>query len=282
MRKTSRTVAGLCLALLSAAAQAAAIGSGLFGTRPHILGIVAPGDLEEVQADLAGPLRSPLSIDIHPLSDPIEVARIALWLREHQPPLTLTLKGSCVGSCARSLLLAGQVQTIQPGTVIAFGGVTGVLATLKDQIDAGKFFTDDDERGRQSREAFLKSFDKSIQRSQTLRDLTTQQAPLPPMAQSFIDRLLGGWRVDRLSFIDDEAKYSVATGQHRCMWWVPDAEGLRQLGLDVPGYQPVDRAVAAELLKLPESFVYVGPALDTLPEQPLCKGQKGFTFPPRP
>ncbi|HEY0955064.1 MAG TPA: hypothetical protein VGE36_09930 [Roseateles sp.] len=277
MHKALHRVAGLCLALLGGAAQAAAIGSGLFGIGAHILGTVKPGDVEEVRTELAGPMKTPLSIDIDPRSHPVELMKIGLWLRERQP--LLKLKGSCVGNCARSILLAARVQAIQPGTVIAFGGRTEVPARLKDQIDAGEFFTDDDERSRRSRETFLKSFETPIQQSLALRSLLAQQVQLPAQVQAFVDSVVASWRVDRLSYIDDEAKFSLKAGRHRCMWWVPDAQGLRQLGLDVPDYQPVDRTAAARLLKTPEAFIYVGPALETLPEQSLCEGQKNFSFP---
>ncbi len=280
MHKASQMVAGLCLALPGISAQAAAIGTGPFGIAPLIAGIVRPGEAEEVRADLAESLKKPITVDIDPRSHPIEVMKIGLWMRERQP--ALMLKGSCVGSCALSILLAGKLQGIKPGTVIAFGGTTALPARIKDQIDAGEFFSDDDDRSRRSRASFLKSFETPIRQSLELRELLAQQVPLPAPVRSFIDTLTQ-WRVERLFFIDDQATFSLASVRHACQWWVPDTQGLRQLGLDVPGYQPVDRTRAAKLLKVPEGFIYIGPALDALPEQPLCEGMKGgFHLPPLP
>lgn len=275
--RTMLPAAGLALLLSGPQARAATIGTGPFDFSPHIIGRVAKGEADEVSRDFAAGLTKPLSIDIHPLSDPPEVLKIGLWLQQQR--LAVQLKGSCVGACARSILLSGRVQRIKPGAVIAFGGMTEVPARIKDQMDAGEFFIDGDERSQASRERFLQSFQPLIDQSMASRGLLARQVPLPAQAQAFIDRTTGDWRVHRVSFAGAEGNFSLTPGQHQCLWWVPDAEGLRQLGLDVPGYRPASRAEAAKLLKVPEGVIYVGPALAALPEQPLCEGAQNFSFP---
>lgn len=266
--------------LAAANANAAAIGTGLFDASPHILGRVTQGEADEVRRDFAAALKKPLSIDIYPLSDPVEVAAIGLWLQERRP--AVRLKGSCVGSCARSVLLSGAVQHIAPGTVIALGGMADFPALVKDQIEAGELFIADNERSQASRERFLQHFRPSMTQATQLRALLAQQAQPPADVQAFAATLTQSWRVRRLSFTNDRFDMDFAMPAHPCLWWVPDATGLRQLGLEVPGYEPVSRAVAAKLLKVPEGLVYVGPALPTLPAQPLCEGVKSFSVPVLP
>lgn len=266
--------------LAAANAHAAAIGTGLFGASPHIFGRIAKGEAEEVRLDFAAALKKPLKIDIHPLSDPVEVAAIGAWLHEGRP--AAQLQGSCVGSCARTVLLSGAVQHIAPGTVIALGGMAEFPARVQDQVDAGELFIADDARSQASRERFLQHFQPSITQAAKLRGLLAQQAQAPTEALAFATTLTQGWRVRHLSFTNDRFDMDFAVPVHPCLWWVPDAAGLRQLGLAVAGYEPVSRAVAARLLKVPEGLIYVGPALPELPAQPVCEGVRDFSVPVLP
>ena len=75
-----RAAAVLGLMLQAAgAAQAAYIGTGLFGNDPHIQGIVKAGDADTAKQALSAPLKRPLRLDIHPLSHPLELMKIGLW-----------------------------------------------------------------------------------------------------------------------------------------------------------------------------------------------------------
>ncbi|MFG6412592.1 hypothetical protein ACG02S_01630 [Roseateles sp. DC23W] len=280
MRKTVTGLAAWGLLLWGLGAQAASIGPGPFGLAPHIAGTVTLGDAAKVAAEFATPLRRPLSVSIDPRSHPLELMKIGLWMRERQPELEL--RGSCVGACAKSLLMSGRVKRIGAGTVIAFGGMTEMMARRKDQIDAGELFLQGDELGEASRASYLRQHEAAIESSLAVRALATQQLPLPPVAKTFVEVAIEGWKTRRMSFGVD-SRYIVAAERHRCMWWVQDAAGLKQLGLDVPDYQPVSAAEAAELLKLSANYIYVGPALAVLPEQSLCPGdKKGVRFPDLP
>lgn len=269
--------AGLALLLLGANAHAAAIGTGPFDFSPHIIGLVAKGEADEVSRDFAQGLKKPLSVDIHPQSDPLEVVKIGLWLQERRP--VVQLKGSCVGVCARSILLSGAVQRIKAGTVIALGGMSEFPATVKAQVDAGELFIGGDDRSQASRERLLEAFQPAIARAQQLRALADGQLQPPQVARAFAAALTQRWRVASIGFTEERFNMQFETPRHACLWWVPDAQGLRQLGLDVPDYQPASPAQAARLLKVPEAFIYVGPALAALPAQPLCEGTKDFSFP---
>ncbi|MFG6432711.1 hypothetical protein [Roseateles sp. LYH14W] len=282
MRVTWRAACGLGLVLSGLGVQAASIGTGPFGRAPHIMGVVKAGDAEEVARDFAEPLTRPLTVDIAPLSHPQELMKIGLWLRERQPAMALELRGSCVGACAKSILMSGKVTRIEPGTLIAFGGMTETMARRKDQIDAGDLFIQGNDMSEASRDRFLKQYEGPINQSLAVRALAAQQAPLPPRVKAFLAATTDSWKTVSQRFGAD-TRFIIRADKHQCMWWVPDAQGLKQLGLDVPDYQPVSVAEAASLLKLPEGFIYVGPALDVLPEQPLCLGQKkNLSFPPLP
>ena len=275
MKTMSRAIGAAWIGLLcTAAAHGALIGTGPFGLSPAIIGSIKPGDADEAARDFAGELKHPLTLIIRTDSDPAEVGRLGLWLRERRP--AIELKTACVGSCARAVLMSGTAISIKPGTVIAFGGMSGVPAKAKDQIDAGELFTDD-ARSLASRDRFLASFGKRIERSLAWRERQAQLAPLPDDARLFLDAIVGGWRITQLSFHSEGFRFGLAGGRHRCLWWLPDAQGLQRLGLDVPGYQPASRAAAAKLLGVAEDFIYAGPLLGALPEQPLCGAPPGET-----
>lgn len=273
MRKTwpVAMLAGVGI-VLAPLAQAASIGTGISNTFPHILGVVKPGEADEVAKTFVAPLKKPLTLRIHPRSDAREVVRIGRWMQERRP--ALLIKEACVASCARAMLLSGGAVSIAPDAVIAFGGMGSLGATIKDQLDAGELFIDD-ERSQASRERFLFKFKPLIEQHVALRELQAQLAPLPADTRAFIEAVAGGWRITDLSFSNDDFRFGLKSGSHGCLWWLPDAEGLRQLGLRVPGYQPASRAEAAKLLKVPEQLIYAGPLLATLPEQPLCSASAG-------
>lgn len=278
-RSTWQAAGGLGLALCSLGVQGASIGTGPFALAPHITGVVKAGDADEVARDFAEPLTRPLTVDIAPLSHPQEVMKIGLWLRERQP--ALALRSSCVGACAKAILMSGKVTRIEPGTLIAFGGKTETMARRKDQIDAGELFIEGNAMSEASRDRFLKQYEGPINNSLAVRALAAQQAPLPPRVKAFLAATTDSWKTVSQRFGAD-TRFVIRAAKHQCMWWVPDAEGLKQLGLDVPDYQPVSAAEAAKSLEVPEAFIYAGPALDALPEQPLCRGEKGVSFPPLP
>lgn len=278
MRVTWRGACGLGLLLWGLGAQAASIGMGAFWRVPHITGVVKAGDAEEVARDFAEPLVLPLTLDIAPQSHPLELMKIGLWMRERKPEVQLELHGHCAGACAKSLLMSGKVRRIKHGTVIAFGGLTESMARRKDQIDAGELFIKGDELSEASRDRFLQQHAAAIATSQAVRAM---QAPLPAPVKAFLAATVDSWKTVRQTF-GLESRFILSAPKHRCLWWVPDAEGLKQLGLDVPDYQPASPAEAAQLLKVPEAYIHLGPALAELPEQPLCPGQKGFKFPELP
>jgi hypothetical protein len=259
-------VAVLVLAGITPWTQAAAVGT-IFGT-PHIGGIVRPGEFEEAKEDLKGHFDKPLRLNIDPRSDAREVMRIGLWLREQKP--AIQLRESCVGSCAMFMLGSGRSLRIAPGTVVAFGTMDEWLAFWADELRDGKLSTDD-ELSQASTERFIERFKPLFEVSHDLREQATQASWLPQPMLAFVRQLTGYPSLDRLSFDQQQGRLSFQLHDSHCLWWVPDAEGLQQLGLAVRGYQPVSRAVAAKLLKAPETQVYVGPALPTLPnDPPLC------------
>jgi hypothetical protein len=267
MKRWRQALAWLALASAASGAQAAAVGT-IFGT-PHIGGIVVPGEFAEAKEDLTGHFDKPLSLNIDPRSNAREVMHIGLWLREQKP--AIELRNSCVGSCAMFMLGSGRSLKIAKGTVVAFGTQDEWIADLADQVQAGKISTDD-ERSQASAARFLDRMKARIGYSNNLREQATQDSWLPPAMLSFVRELTGHPTIQKLSFDEQRADLAFGLASNQCLWWVPDAEGMKQLRLEVRDYQPVSRAAAAKLLKVPDSMVYVGPALLTLPQDPpLCQ-----------
>jgi hypothetical protein len=273
----------LCLALatttVSVTAAAASISTGRWGLGAQVSGAVMPGDVDRIREAFGNRPPTTLTLDIAPGSEPQALVQMAAWLREAQP--LVSFKGSCAGPCAVFVLPAARIQAIEPGTVIAFGGMAEAPARIKDQIDAGEVFIAD-EASQQARDNFLRQYGDRIRGALALRDERLRSASLPGPVQAFIDESVGHWRLDRLSFSEGSSRFTLKPGTHRCLWWVPDAQGLAQLGVQAPGYLPADAAGAARRLGVPATVIYAGPALTELPAQPLCPGQKGLKLPPRP
>lgn len=265
--------AGLAISasLCATPAWTAAIGT-TFG-RPHILGIVASGEFEEAKTDLTGHFDHPLSLKIDPRSHPHEVMRIGLWLREQRP--TLKLKGSCTGACAWFMLDSGHLLSIDPGTVIAFSVFPETWAQVRMQLDRGDISIDD-KRSRASGDDFIARIPASVwDQSQALRAARVQQAHAPVWVQQFVEAVTQPVLRD---LVHDETDFKVGLklSPQNCLWWVPDAEGLRQLGVSAPAsYQPVTAAEAGKVLDIDPRVIYVGPALREPPEKPLCEPAPG-------
>lgn len=268
------TLVVLAVGSMAGQAQAAAIGTGLFGKSPHILGKVVVGESDEVKRDFAEGLKGPLKIRIDPGSHSVELMRIGMWLREQEA--ALKIEKACVAACAKFILLAGKPASIEPGTVIAFGGVSmfEILATLKEQIDAGELFDPNDERTRASRDGFLEKARKGLAPALELRAAFRQ---LNPPHHDFISTITTRWKVTELSFSDQHFNMRFAPPSGSCLWWVPDETGLQQLGLKVPNYKPAPLAEAAKLLKVAESLIYVGAVPEPGTPPPTCKAPENFT-----
>lgn len=257
-------------------AQAAAVGT-TFG-KPHILGKVVPGEFEEAQKDLSGHFDQPMSLKIDPASHPVEVMRIGLWLREQKP--MLRVKGSCVGSCAWFVLDSARTLDIDPGAVIALSMMPELWAMLREQLDRGDLTIDDD-RSRASIAGFIGKIPAQLwERSQLLRETRLKQASAPAWVQSFVE---AATHIQITQLVHDERDFKIAMqlSPQKCLWWVPDVEGLRQLGLSPTRYVPVTAAEAARALEVDPKTIYVGPALQVMPDRPLCEGPSKYMELPR-
>ncbi|MBO9687652.1 MAG: hypothetical protein J7598_13685 [Mitsuaria chitosanitabida] len=261
---------GLALATLTGpGAQAASIGT-IFGT-PHIVGSIRPGEFEEAKKDLSGHFDKPLSLKLAPASNPLEVMHIGLWLREQQPAIKLS--GSCVGACAWFMLDSGRSLEIAKGSLIAFSTLPEMWADLRDQIERGEISINDD-RSRAAARNFIAKVPAPLwAAATTLREQRLAQARTPAWIQRFVETTTSlTIQQLRQSESDNDWGLTMSGSPHRCLWWIPDAEGLRQLGLEPGRYAPPDLETAAKALNVPTSVLYVGPALRELPEQPLCNG----------
>lgn len=263
--------AAACLAIAAcfapASVTAAAVGT-TFG-KPHILGKVVPGEFEEAQKDLTGHFDKPMSLKIDPGSHDLEVMRIGLWLRDQKP--MLRVKGSCVGSCAWFMLDAARSLDIDKGTVIALSVMPELWAIAREQLERGDLSIDDP-RSQASIAGFINKMKPALWESaKTLRETRVKQASAPAWVQAFVESATS-IQVSNLAHDEREFKLVMALSPQKCLWWVPDAEGIRQLGLSPSHYVPVTAAEAARLLAVDARLIYVGPALQVMPDRPLCSG----------
>ncbi|WP_067066360.1 hypothetical protein [Roseateles chitosanitabidus] len=252
-------------------AQAAGIGT-TFGI-PHIIGVVKPGELAEVKSDLSGHFDKPLTLRVDPASSPLEVMRIGLWLREQQP--AIKLRADCVGACAWFMLDSGRSLEVAKDVVIAFGMLPEIWANIGEQLDAGAVSIDD-ARSSASVTAFKAKIPATVwAASGELRQARRSQARAPAWIQEFVEGSTSFW-ITQLTHDEERFHFELKSTPQRCVWWVPDAEGLRQLGLAAPGYAPATAARAARVLGVSEKLIYVGPALREPPATPMCEGDPNF------
>jgi len=255
----------LAVLLMPQLVQAAAI-NRIFGSA-YITGTIRTGEYEEVTQDFADGFPKGLNIKIDPDSAPFETMRIGLWLRERQP--ALRVRGHCVGPCASFVLTSGASVRIEPGLVIAFNMQTEWAAMIRDRVNAGELFIDD-ERSQLSRAHLLRGpLKDAADQSALMRDAANRL--IPSQGLQFLRDLTLSIQWNKVRFDEQLATFNFRLTPGRCWWWVPDAEGLRQLGVDAPGYQPASREAAAKLLKTTPSMIYIGPVREQMPEEGFCR-----------
>ena len=261
--------AALVLALLPCAAGAAAIGR--FGG-PFVGGALRAGDADQVQREWAQErFEKPMRLRIGEDSgDGLEVARLGQWLRERRP--VVQLERDCLRACARDLLTAGRAWLADKDVLIAFSSMDDWPLLLKQALDDGQLFADDGSLGAEVKARFVAQYRPLWERAQAVQALRSRTPGLPDAAQRFLDQLTRPAGTDTVTFSGGEGKLAMTHSALGCLAWVPDAQGLKQLGVDLPTYQPPALADAARRLKLPAERIYVGAMPDTPPAQPLCQG----------
>lgn len=261
--------AALLLALLPCAAGAAAIGR--FGG-PYVGGALRAGDADQVQREWAEQrFEKPVRLRIGEDSgDGLEVARLGQWLRERRP--VVQLERDCLRACARDLLTAGRAWLADKDVLIAFSSMEDWPLVLKQALDDGQLFSDDGGLGSDVKASFVAKYQPLWERAQAIQALRDGAPGLPAAAQRFLDQLTRPTGTSRVTFSGGQGTFEMTHSALGCLAWVPDAQGLKQLGVDLPGYQPPALAEAAKRLKLPAERIYVGAMPDTPPAQPLCQG----------
>lgn len=269
MYRAAFVVHACVAALLPSAAEAAAIGR--FGG-PYVGGALRAGDAEQVQREWAQErFEKPMRLRIGEDSgDGLEVARLGQWLRERRP--VVQLERDCVRSCARDLLMAGRGWLADRGVLIAFSSMDDWPLLLKQALDEGQLFADDGGLGTEVKARFVAQYRPLWERAQAVKDLRDRTPGLPDAAQRFLDQLTRPTAASKVTFSGGEGSFSMQHSVLGCMAWLPDAQGLKQLGVDLPTYQPPPLAEAAKRLKLPAERIYVGAMPDAPPTQPLCQG----------
>ena len=260
-------LAALLLASLSGAARAAVVSEGILGAESRIAGRFLTDDMDAVRKKFPqGPDR-PLLVDIDDKSSLPAVVQLSEWLQAQRP--VLDVEKPCVGPCAWLIAGTGRAINLRRGAVIAFDTTSELMIfdALRARIDAGEVFSDA-ALSEATRERFL-------ERSKALRDAAdtfhkrTQQIWPEPML-SFVQALSGPLTQARLVIKDDGFSATLKGTSARCLWWVPDAQGLRQIGIDVPRYQPPAPEAMAKLLGVSANQIYVGPMREDVPAEGLC------------
>lgn len=250
------------LMVTPALAPAAVIGN-MFGS--FINGTVRPGDAKWLDRHFSDAIAKGVTIKIAPDSDAFETMRIGLWLKERRP--ALELKASCIGPCASFVLTSGSKVRVDPGVLIALNVRPEWEAWAFGRVREGDLFIDQ-EMSQLSRARLLERFKLKAQSSGLMRDAADQL--MPASATKFLRDLTLPDSLDHVSFDEHSYDFKLQMRVGRCFWWVPDAQGLKQLGVEATGYQPVDRAQAAKQLGIDQRLIYAGPAVDPIPESGLC------------
>jgi hypothetical protein len=250
-------------------AQAAAIGR--FGG-PWVGGKLREGDFDQLQREWADerferPLRLRIGVDS---GDGLQVARLGRWLQDRRP--VIKLERDCVHVCARDLLPAGRALLADRGVLIAFSSMDAWPLVLKRAVDTGQLFVDDGGAGQAMRDRFIAGMRVYWEQAAAIQSLRAEGAGPPAPALAFLDRLTRPGGVVGTTFGTLDFKFEMKHSELGCMAWVPDAQGLRQLGLDLPGYTRPSLAEAAKRLNLPPGRIYTGPLPATPPDQLLCTG----------
>ena len=221
--------------------------------------------MEDARKTFAQGIDRPLLINLPFDSDKGEMLRLSEWLTSQRP--ILDIDEQCAGPCAWLILNSGRALNIRAGSPVVFDTIDFMFVRLRERIESGDLFADASITAA-SRERFLARWKQALDTSQAM--MASAQRRWPAAAFDFIKALPGRIGQDQLSFDEQNFNYSLRAEPGHCLYWVPDAEGLRQLGLEVPHYQPVSRAAAAKLLKTAEKAIYVGPIVNPMPEQGLC------------
>lgn len=195
------------------------------------------------------------------------MAQLGAWLRERRP--FIHLQRDCINSCARDLLPAGRAWKADRGVMIGFSSMGDWPLVLKQALDDGQLFLDDQAAGSEVKARFVKQYSPQWENASIIQTL---RADLPDRAQSFLDQLTRPSAVTSVTFNVSSFKLAINHSPLGCMAWLPDAVGLSQLGIDLPDYLPPEREEAAKRLKLPAERIYIGAMPDTPPTQPLCAG----------
>ncbi|XHS79208.1 hypothetical protein ACFJGW_04345 [Burkholderiaceae bacterium UC74_6] len=239
-----------------------------YSKRSYINGQIRPGDFEKAEKEFAQGTSPTLIVKVASDSVPFETMRIGLLLREHKP--ALSIERDCVGPCASFILTSGSKVHVDQGRLIALNVRPEWEAWAFDRIrDGGEELFIDQEMSQLSRARLLDRFKIKAKSSGLMRDAADQLMRAP--AAKFLRDLTLPVGLDRVAFDEERYDFNLSLKTGQCLWWVPDAQGLAQLGIQVTDdYRPVDRVRAAKQLEVSPALVYVGPMVEPMPEGGLC------------
>ena len=264
-------IAAVVLAGWMGCAASAVITEGVLSGESRISGRFGPGDMSTVLKKFSQGLDRPLLLGVDAGSAPVAVMQLADWLRAQRP--LLDVDDACTGSCAWLLVSTGRGLDVRRGAFIAFDTASALqlFEVVRQRIEAGELFTDASASAA-SRQR-LQDKVKAIFADAHAYDLQVRKLwPAPMLA--FVEALRGPLNKPELVFDDERVNIAFDGDRPRCLWWVPDAQGLRQIGLDLPGFQPPPRERLAKQLNVNAAQIYVGPMLEAQPAQGLCAQAK--------
>lgn len=218
----------------------------------YIRGEIKPGDSEKFDAALLeGAKRIVIESEGGNAKEAIKLADAI-----HESKLPVEVRRFCISACANYLVPSAARVQVKPGGFLAFhagteGWLKGVLPFLREH----KGSTPAENLVYQDN---LRKLLADYQVLSEASDRIHRQAVLAPWFTDVVFQLTA-LPIDSVTV--DEAERHVefkAVKRSRCEFWVPDADGLAEIGLRVPGYERPDKKSIASTLNVPVERIFWG------------------------
>jgi hypothetical protein len=214
----------------------------------------------------AGRFEAELTDDVHSLQirseggEVMEGLAIAELVAAHG--LRVTVDGYCVSACAQYIFPAGMQHEVLPGGALIWTGAGPAM------VDA---WLEQVERVRQHGAPYQRLYSRLYTRvaeAEQFRQRIGAFNLLHNMSQQGIRNLDAVLAVkpDNILIVPDEGDRSFSMDYvhpPRCQVWLPDASGLAEIGVSVPGYVPPDVEAVAARMGVAESEIYQGSLFNT-------------------
>lgn len=233
----------------------------------RIYGEIKPGDFDELKKRLDARPRAKVFIK-SPGGNSTEAIRMAELI--HERGVAVEVTDYCASACSSFVFLASPLRTVGASGFLAFhAGHVGVLRAVLSQLQQHRGSSpEEDEIYRANMSKLQADFDNHEQRQRTAHETFG----VVPLLQGALLRLTAPKRVDvRVDEANRKVTLDLQEGAS-CDWWVPDAAGLAEVGVQVKmADERLDRDAIARRLSVPKERIYFG-RLSELGQSELTKG----------